>query len=57
MRTTTLKNVQNNRKAHDKLQKIAHRLLEETSMLSWDQDAELNVQVLANAHSTREVIG
>ena len=39
---------------------IAYRLLEEISMLSWDQDAELNVQVLANTHSTeetREVIG
>ena len=39
---------------------IAYRLVEETSMLSWDLDAELNVQVLANTHSTkqtREVIG
>ena len=34
--------------------KIAYRLLEETSMLSWDQDAELNVQVLANTHSLNQ---
>ena len=54
MQTSTLKNVQNNREAHDKLRKLHTDLLEETSMLSWDQDAELNVQMLANTHSTEE---
>ena len=34
--------------------KITYRLLKETSMLSWDQDTEPNVQVLANTHSTEE---
>ena len=33
---------------------IAYRLVEETSILSWDQDAELNVQVLANTHSLNQ---
>ena len=32
---------------------IAYRSLEETSMLSWDQDKEQNVQVLANTHAQR----
>ena len=34
--------------------KNTYRLSEETSMLSWDLDVELNVQVLANTHSTEE---
>ena len=33
--------------------KHIYRLLEETSILSWDQDAELNVPVLANTHTQR----
>ena len=33
---------------------IAYRSLEETSMLSWDQVTELNVQVLVNTLSTEE---
>ena len=48
------KNVQYNREAHGLTAKIAYRLLEETSMLSWDKDTKLNVQVLVNTHWTEE---
>ena len=47
-------------KMYRTIERSTHRLLEETSMLSWDQDAELTVQVLENTHSTeetREAIG
>ena len=47
-RTNTLKNVQNDREAHDKSQKNTCRLLEEISIQNWDLAAEPNVQVLAD---------
>ena len=48
------KNVQNKSRNTRQTTETAYRSLEETSMLSWDQDKEQNVQVLANTHSTEE---
>ena len=58
MQTTTLKKCTEQSRSTRQTAKNAYWLLEETSMLIWDQDAELNVQVLANTQSkeeTREV--
>ena len=56
----TSKNVQDDREAHRKLQKIHTLQLEETSMLNWDSDTEMSVLVWAGTRSarvTKEVIG
>ena len=51
MRTTTSENLQNNREAHDLQPKMHTDFGRRLQRRAWDQDTEMNVQVLVNTHT------